>query len=113
MIPPPTIPSVGCTRPTSRSIARWRSVRPAGRSPAPASPPAGEGRSGFHRLGQLLGLVPLDLEILLIAIAPNLHSRFERLYGYLNNDVTRRRASVGLALELCGRSAANATAVVR
>ena len=33
---------------------------------------------------------------------PDLDSRFERLYGYLNDDVTRRRASIGLALELAG-----------
>ncbi|NEC74545.1 ATP-binding protein, partial [Streptomyces rochei] len=26
---------------------------------------------------------------------------FEPLYGYLNDDVSRRRATVGLALELC------------
>ena len=27
---------------------------------------------------------------------------FESLYAYLNNDVSRRRASIGLALDLCG-----------
>ena len=43
-------------------------------------------------------LTPLDVELLLIAVIPDLDSRFERLYGYLNDDVTRRRASIGLAL---------------
>ena len=38
----------------------------------------------------------------MIALLPDLDSRFERLYGYLNDDVTRRRASVGLALQLAG-----------
>lgn len=48
------------------------------------------------------GLTSLDVEILIIALLPDLDSRFERLYGYLNDDVTRRRASVGLALQLAG-----------
>ena len=39
-------------------------------------------------------------------MAPDVDARFERLYGYLNDDVTRRRATVGLALELCGQPAA-------
>ena len=47
-------------------------------------------------------LTALDVELLLIALLPDLDARFERLYGYLNDDVTRRRATVGLALELAG-----------
>ena len=47
-------------------------------------------------------LEPLDIELLLVALAPDLDARFERLYGYLHDDVTRRRASIGLALELAG-----------
>ncbi|WP_433260240.1 ATP-binding protein [Actinosynnema sp. CS-041913] len=50
----------------------------------------------------------LDVEFLLVAMAPDVDARFERLYGYLNDDVTRRRATVGLALELCGTPAAGA-----
>ena len=38
-----------------------------------------------------------------MALAPDLDPRFERLYGYLHDDVSRRRASAGLALELAGR----------
>src|SRR4029079_4248590 len=45
-------------------------------------------------------LTDLDTEILVVALVPDLDSRFERLYGYLNDDVTRRRATVGLALEI-------------
>src|SRR5664280_2385921 len=56
----------------------------------------------LRRLVRSFGLEPLDVELLLIAIAPDLDPRFERLYGYLNDDVSRRRASVGLALTLCG-----------
>jgi len=54
----------------------------------------------LRSLARNFGLSPLDVELLLIAMAPDLDSRFERLYGYLHDDVTRRRASIGLALEL-------------
>ena len=47
-------------------------------------------------------LTPLDVQLLLVALLPDLDTRFERLYGYLNDDVTRRRASVGLALDVVG-----------
>ncbi|AGP52664.1 ATP-binding protein [Streptomyces rapamycinicus] len=56
------------------------------------------------------GLSALDVEILLIALVPDLDDRFEQFYGYLNDDVTRRRPSIGLALGLCGLSAADAAA---
>lgn len=56
------------------------------------------------------GLTALDIEILLIALVPDLDDRFEAFYGYLNDDVTRRRPSIGLALGLCGLSPADAVA---
>jgi hypothetical protein len=65
----------------------------------------GEARGNDLRLRRLargFGLEPLDVELLLVALAPDLDPRFERLYGYLHDDVSRRRASVGLALELAG-----------
>ncbi len=48
------------------------------------------------------GLDDVDVEMLVVAMAPDVDARFERLYGYLHDDVTRRRASVGLAIELAG-----------
>jgi AAA+ superfamily predicted ATPase len=56
------------------------------------------------RLAAAFGLDELDEEILLIALAPAVDVRFETLYAYLNEDVTRRGATVGLALALCGVS---------
>src|SRR5690606_14042212 len=56
----------------------------------------------LRRLARAFGLDELDLELLLVALAPDLDVRFERFYGYLNDDVTRRRATTALALELCG-----------
>ena len=56
-------------------------------------------------MAETFGLEPFDVDLLLVVMAPDLDPSFEKLYGYLNDDVTRRRASVGLALELCGASA--------
>jgi SpoVK/Ycf46/Vps4 family AAA+-type ATPase len=50
-------------------------------------------------------LSPFDLDVLLIALAPELDLRYERLYAYLQDDVTRRRPSVDLALNLLCPSA--------
>ena len=65
------------------------------------------------RLGDLAraaGLTRLDVEFLVAALAPDLDSRFERLYGYLNDDVTRRRATIGLVLDLAAVPATSAGA---
>ncbi|EDY51435.1 AAA ATPase central domain-containing protein [Streptomyces clavuligerus] len=65
----------------------------------PGLPPLGA------RLGSLVdrfGLSGFDGWILLAGLAPDVDGRFEALYGYLNDDVGRRRATVSLALELLG-----------
>ena len=61
----------------------------------------------LRRLVRAFDLQPLDVELLLVALAPDLDPRFERLYGYLHDDVSRRRASIGLALELVGAGGAS------
>ncbi|MFJ3256361.1 ATP-binding protein [Streptomyces sp. NPDC086771] len=74
-----------------------------GSGPSPESPPG----SRIQRLAEDFGLVPLDVDLLLVAMAPDIDHRFERLYGYLNDDLTRRRPTIGLALDLCGLPAAS------
>jgi hypothetical protein len=64
----------------------------------------------LRRLAHTASLSDVDIELLVICLLPDLDSRFERLYGYLNDDVTRRRATVGLALELADRLPLDATA---
>src|SRR5258705_8176987 len=64
----------------------------------------------LRRLALSFGLDQLDVEILLIALAPDLDPRFERLYAYLHDDVSRRRASAGLALELSAAGGPDADA---
>src|SRR5438477_1833865 len=64
----------------------------------------------LRRLARNFRLDEIDIELLLIAMAPDVDVRFERLYGYLQDDVSRRRASVGLGLELCGLPSSGAYA---
>ncbi|MFI8894025.1 ATP-binding protein [Streptomyces paradoxus] len=77
-------------------------LRPA--EPLPLTCPGPGGRPGDRLAGlsARLGLTELDSALLLIALAPDLDRGFEPLYGYLNDDVSRRRATVALALDLCG-----------
>ena len=50
------------------------------------------------------GLGALDAGILLLALAPEIDLKYERIFAYLQDDVTRRRSTVDLALGLlCGR----------
>ncbi|MFA4902816.1 MAG: AAA family ATPase [Desulfobaccales bacterium] len=51
-------------------------------------------------LARAFGLSPFDLDLILIALAPELDLRYERLYAYLQDDVTRKRPTVDLALNL-------------
>ncbi|HVC14923.1 MAG TPA: ATP-binding protein [Acidimicrobiales bacterium] len=64
----------------------------------------------LRALERRFGLDAQSLEILVVALAPEVDRRFEQLYGYLNDDITRRRATVGLALELVGMPLASVAA---
>ncbi|HWE56861.1 MAG TPA: ATP-binding protein [Acidimicrobiales bacterium] len=67
----------------------------------------------LRTLARRAGLDVLDIDLLLIALAPDLDVRFERLYGYLNDDVSRRRATIALAIELAGSTPWSADARLR
>ncbi|TXS44224.1 ATP-binding protein [Streptomyces sp. OR43] len=98
---------------TDENIARLLDVEEARGFPEPMgtdTAPAADGDSRLASLEAGFGLTALDIEILLIALVPDLDERFEAFYGYLNDDVTRRRPSIGLALGLCGLSPADAVA---
>jgi AAA+ superfamily predicted ATPase len=69
-------------------------------------PDAGED-DHFARLAAALGLGAFELDVVLIALAPELDLRYERLYAYLQDDVTRRRPTVDLTLNLLCPSAAD------
>lgn len=57
-------------------------------------------------LQRIFDLSSFDLDLILIALAPELDLRYERLYAYLQDDVTRKRPSVELAFNLLCPSAA-------
>ena len=51
-------------------------------------------------------LSEFDVDVLLLALAPEIDLRYESLYAYLQDDVARRRPSVDPALNLmCGSPA--------
>ena len=57
------------------------------------------------RLATAFGLSAFDVDIIVVALAPEFDLRYERLYAYLQDDVTRRRPSVDLTLNLLSSSA--------
>ncbi|MEU5977566.1 ATP-binding protein [Streptomyces sp. NPDC047315] len=79
-----------------------RLLRPAPPQRLPPYQDTGQRMDRLALLAARLGLTAFDVEVLLIALAPDLERDFEPLYGYLNDDVSRRRATVALALDLCG-----------
>ncbi|OQR60984.1 AAA family ATPase [Streptomyces maremycinicus] len=97
---------------TGHGVAPAQGETPAEARAAGHGPEAGPVDS-LSALAARLRLTALDAAILLIALAPDLDRDFEPLYGYLNDDVSRRRATVGLALELCGAPAHRAAARAR
>lgn len=59
----------------------------------------------FEWLKQSFGLTDFDFDLIQIALAPEIDLRYERLYAYLQDDVTRKRPTVDLALNLLCDSA--------
>jgi hypothetical protein len=64
----------------------------------------------LSRVAALFELTPFDVAVLLIALAPSLDLRYERIFAYLQDDVSRRRPSVDLALTLLCESPADRAA---
>lgn len=69
-------------------------------APDPHLPSTGSERSRLAVLASAFDLDPFDLDVLIIALAPEFDLRYERLYAFLQDDVTRRRPSVDLVLNL-------------
>ena len=58
----------------------------------------------LKRLGDLFKLDTFEREVLLVCLAPDVDLRYERLYAYLQDDVSRRRPTVDLVLRLLDAS---------
>ncbi len=58
----------------------------------------------LEHLAQVFGLGPFEMDVLLVCLAPQLDLRYERLYGYLQDDLTRKRPSINLVLDLLAES---------
>ncbi|MEU6726444.1 ATP-binding protein [Nonomuraea wenchangensis] len=54
-------------------------------------------------LGRLFGLGPAELLAVVVCLAPELRRSYDRVYAYLQDDITRKRPSVDLVLRLLWR----------
>ncbi|MBP7688922.1 MAG: AAA family ATPase, partial [Thermoflexales bacterium] len=54
----------------------------------------------LNQLATAFNLDRFDIDVLLICLAPALDLRYEKLYGYLQDDVTRQHPSLNLMLDL-------------
>jgi len=55
-------------------------------------------------LAAVCDLSPAEVDVLLVALSAELETRYETLFAYLQNDVTRKRPSVDLCLNLVCRT---------
>lgn len=68
----------------------------AGQSPLTLAPTV----SSLKELRDIFSLSLFDLAIVVVALAPEIDLRYERVYSFLQNDVTRKRPLVDLILNL-------------
>jgi ATP-dependent 26S proteasome regulatory subunit len=54
----------------------------------------------LDRLQLHFGLEPFEVDVVLVSLAVEMDLRYEKLYAYLNDDVTKKRPTVGLVLDL-------------
>jgi DNA polymerase III delta prime subunit len=67
---------------------------------APASHSYGEGLPALEILARFFHLTPFDRAVLLLCLASEVDPAFERLYAYIQDDVTRKYPTPHLALTL-------------
>jgi hypothetical protein len=64
------------------------------------NPGAAKDSSRFAWLIESFGLSSFDVDVILLALAPEIDLRYEGIYSYIQDDVTRKRPTVDLALNL-------------
>ena len=55
----------------------------------------------LERIAGLFKLTAIERQALVICLAPELRAKYDRLYAYLQNDITRKKPTVELVLDLC------------
>ncbi len=58
----------------------------------------------LHELGWLFSLSKFDMDVLLVCLLPELNLKHQRLYAYLQNDVTKKSPNVDLVVRLLCKS---------
>jgi len=58
----------------------------------------------WQQLARAFALSALEVDVVALALPVEVDLRYERVFGYLHDDVTRRRPSVDLVLQLLSRS---------
>ena len=69
------------------------------RPPLPVDADVG-GHSRLATIARSHGLTPFDVNVLLLALAPDVDLKYERIYAFLQDNVTRTRPTVELILNL-------------
>lgn len=101
-------------RPEQLGLAAEDELTVVGKAEVVHDTPEIDGRAPrLLQLAQAFDLADVDVDLLLVSLLPEVDPRFEQIFGYLNDDVTRRRASVGLALQLCALPVASGAARAR
>jgi len=52
------------------------------------------------KLAQIFNLSLFEMQVLIICIAPELNHKYDKLFAYLQDDITRKKPSIDLALQL-------------
>src|SRR5262249_14404614 len=58
----------------------------------------------LHGLVSLFALSPFEIDVIIVCLAPELDTKYERLYAYLQDDATRRAPAVDLILNVLCRT---------
>ncbi len=56
------------------------------------------------QLARLFTLSPFEMQIIIICLAPELERKYDKLYAYLQDDITRKKPSIDLVLNLLCRT---------
>jgi hypothetical protein len=77
-------------------------------SPGPDETPARDPHAALDAVAARFGLDDLAVDVLLLALAPDVDPAYAQIYAYLNDDVRRRWPTVALARRLFGQAAEDA-----